>query len=45
MCTCESLKKRKDSRMTNFRAPRVWLAPMSGATDAPMRRQASRFGA
>ncbi|KCZ65515.1 hypothetical protein L53_15985 [Hyphomonas sp. L-53-1-40] len=31
--------------MTNFRAPRVWLAPMSGATDAPMRRQASRFGA
>ena len=31
--------------MTNFRAPQVWLAPMSGATDAPMRRQASRFGA
>ncbi len=31
--------------MTNFQAPRVWLAPMSGATDAPMRRQASRFGA
>ena len=31
--------------MTNFKAPRVWLAPMSGATDAPMRRQAARFGA
>jgi tRNA-dihydrouridine synthase B len=31
--------------MTNFQAPRVWLAPMSGATDAPMRRQAVRFGA
>lgn len=31
--------------MTNFQAPRVWLAPMSGATDAPMRRQAARFGA
>ena len=31
--------------MTNFEAPRVWLAPMSGATDAPMRRQAVHFGA
>ncbi len=31
--------------MNNFQAPRVWLAPMSGATDAPMRRQAVRFGA
>lgn len=31
--------------MVNFEAPRVWLAPMSGATDAPMRRQAVRFGA
>lgn len=31
--------------MTKFQAPRVWLAPMSGATDAPMRRQAVRFGA
>ena len=31
--------------MSNFEAPRVWLAPMSGATDAPMRRQAVRFGA
>ena len=31
--------------MTYFQAPRVWLAPMSGATDAPMRRQAVRFGA
>lgn len=31
--------------MTNFQAPKVWLAPMSGATDAPMRRQAVRFGA
>ncbi|MGH1420419.1 MAG: tRNA dihydrouridine synthase [Hyphomonas sp.] len=31
--------------MTNFEAPRVWLAPMSGATDAPFRRQAVRFGA
>jgi nifR3 family TIM-barrel protein len=31
--------------MTVFEAPKVWLAPMSGATDAPMRRQAVRFGA
>lgn len=31
--------------MIKFKAPRVWLAPMSGATDAPMRRQAVRFGA
>lgn len=31
--------------MTNFEAPKVWLAPMSGATDAPMRRQAVHFGA
>ncbi|MBA3067185.1 MAG: tRNA dihydrouridine synthase DusB [Hyphomonas sp.] len=31
--------------MIKFQAPRVWLAPMSGATDAPMRRQAVRFGA
>ncbi|WP_353255791.1 tRNA-dihydrouridine synthase [Hyphomonas sp.] len=31
--------------MIKFEAPRVWLAPMSGATDAPMRRQAVRFGA
>lgn len=31
--------------MTNFEAPKVWLAPMSGATDAPMRRQAVYFGA
>lgn len=31
--------------MINFEAPRVWLAPMSGSTDAPMRRQASFFGA
>ena len=31
--------------MNKFRAPRVWLAPMSGATGAPMRRQAVRFGA
>lgn len=31
--------------MTNFQALRVWLAPMSGATDAPMRRQAVHFGA
>jgi tRNA-dihydrouridine synthase B len=30
--------------MINFKAPKVWLAPMSGATDAPMRRQAVRFG-
>lgn len=28
-----------------FAPPRVWLAPMSGATDAPFRRQALRFGA
>jgi nifR3 family TIM-barrel protein len=31
--------------MIDFKAPKVWLAPMSGATDAPMRRQAVRFGA
>ncbi|HAE25929.1 MAG TPA: tRNA dihydrouridine synthase DusB, partial [Hyphomonas adhaerens] len=31
--------------MVSFEAPKVWLAPMSGATDAPMRRQAVYFGA
>lgn len=30
--------------MVSFEAPKVWLAPMSGATDAPMRRQAVHFG-
>lgn len=29
----------------SFNPPTVWLAPMSGATDAPFRRQAVRFGA
>ncbi len=29
----------------SFLAEKVWLAPMSGATDAPFRRQAVRFGA
>ncbi len=45
LCACEKEKTRDDEFMTNFQAPRVWLAPMSGATDAPMRRQAVRFGA
>lgn len=31
--------------MFNFQAKQVWLAPMSGATDAAMRRQAVKFGA
>lgn len=31
--------------LTRFQAPRVWLAPMSGATDAAFRQQALRFGA
>ncbi|MFN7054095.1 tRNA dihydrouridine synthase [Hyphomonas sp.] len=31
--------------MNKFQAPKVLLAPMSGATDAPMRRQAVHFGA
>ncbi|MEM6898608.1 MAG: tRNA dihydrouridine synthase DusB [Pseudomonadota bacterium] len=30
---------------TQRHIPLVWLAPMSGATDAPFRRQAVRFGA
>lgn len=29
----------------NIRAEKVWLAPMSGSTDAAFRRQAVRFGA
>lgn len=45
LSTCVIVKKKKDDRMNKFRAPKVWLAPMSGATDAPMRRQAVRFGA
>lgn len=32
-------------RMPSFRAEHVWLAPMSGSTDAAFRRQAARFGA
>ncbi|WP_324603366.1 tRNA dihydrouridine synthase [Hyphomonas neptunium] len=39
------MKSEKQKDMINFEAPRVWLAPMSGATDAPMRRQAVHFGA
>ncbi len=31
--------------LTKNKAPCVWLAPMSGATDAPFRRQAAKFGA
>lgn len=31
--------------LTKIDAPEVWLAPMSGATDAPFRRQVVRFGA
>lgn len=31
--------------MPRFQAERVWLAPMSGSTDAAFRRQAARFGA
>ncbi len=33
------------SNSLEFTAPKVWLAPMSGATDAAFRRQAVRFGA
>lgn len=32
-------------KVPSFQAERVWLAPMSGSTDAPYRRQAVRFGA
>lgn len=32
-------------RMPEFQAERVWLAPMSGSTDAAFRRQAVKFGA
>ena len=31
--------------MPSFRAERVWLAPMSGSTDAAFRRQAAKYGA
>lgn len=31
--------------IANHKPPKVWLAPMSGATDAAFRRQAVRFGA
>ena len=33
------------SSLPSFQAERVWLAPMSGSTDAAFRRQAVRFGA
>ncbi len=33
------------SKVMSLSPPKVWLAPMSGATDAPFRRQAVRFGA
>ena len=45
LCTCEVAKRCKNEQMVSFEAPKVWLAPMSGATDAPMRRQAAHFGA
>ena len=31
--------------LLKFEATEAWLAPMSGATDAPFRRQALEFGA
>lgn len=33
------------TKMPSFQAERVWLAPMSGSTDAAFRRQAVRYGA
>lgn len=33
------------SSMPTYQAERVWLAPMSGSTDAAFRRQAVKFGA
>ncbi len=33
------------AQLHTFQAERVWLAPMSGSTDAAFRRQAVRFGA
>lgn len=45
LCTCAVWKRCKNEEMVSFEAPKVWLAPMSGATDAPMRRQAVHFGA
>ena len=32
------------SKLHKFQAEKMWLAPMSGSTDAPFRRQVSRFG-
>ena len=32
-------------KMPSFQAEKVWLAPMSGSTDAAFRRQAVRYGA
>lgn len=32
-------------KMPSFRAEHVWLAPMSGSTDAAFRRQAAKYGA
>lgn len=45
LCTCEYEKSRNNEEMVSFEAPKIWLAPMSGATDAPMRRQAVHYGA
>ncbi len=36
---------RNMKKMPAFQAERVWLAPMSGSTDAAFRRQAVRYGA
>lgn len=32
-------------KLPSFQAERIWLAPMSGSTDAAFRRQAARYGA
>ncbi len=40
MCLIARMRK-----LHTFQAERVWLAPMSGSTDAAFRRQAVRFGA
>lgn len=45
LCECEVCILSAMTILTDFKAPVAWLAPMSGSTDAPFRRQALRFGA
>ncbi len=44
LCIAKMCFKQSMTKLTQFEANRVWLAPMSGSTDAAFRRQVVKFG-